>query len=144
MDNAAYNRYGNGIQQQLPLLMEDTPGMGRIAILSAGQPPNEVIFHLEDHFVLDKDGRCNVRYFPTIYQNYANLFDAARATYPQEMLPSDSKLYAIANGVVWEGKTKKTKHFDGLGDFVNHIQEVEKGGAAVISFGWRDFDTFTT
>ncbi len=119
-----------------------------VEILTETPPPKRDIFYLEDYFVLRPDGRFHPLYYPAegrAYNNvYNNIFEAARACYPQGMLPSDSKLYTIVNGEVLEGKTKKVKYFEHLEDFVDYIQKTEKKeGATVLSFGRRDFETLS-
>ena len=116
-----------------------------VEILTKTPPPRKDIFYLADHFVLRSDGKFHPRYYPVegrVFNNvYNNIFEAARDIYPKGMLPSDSKLYAIVNGEVLEGKTKKVKPFEALEDFVDYIQKTEKKeGATVISFGRRDFE----
>lgn len=128
MNNVAYDRYGGIIQ--LPLTFKDLPGIG--GIITGESAWSNVtrggIFYLEDHFIVTED-----------------VIKAARTAYPKDMLPSsNSKLYAIVNGQVLEGKTKKFKPFEDLEDFVYYIQTTEKEGATVVSFGRRDFKALTT
>lgn len=54
---------------------------------------------------------------------------------------SNSKIYAIVNGQVLEGKTKKVKPLEDLEDFVDYVQQTEKEeGATVVSFSRIDFE----
>ncbi len=145
MKKTDYDAHGRVIAHQLPLAFKDLPIIGGTTILRSEHQPSDIksgaIFYLADHFIIDRNGRCMPRYFPSSYKEYENIFEAAREVYPKEMLPSDSKLYAIVNGEVFEGKTKKVKPFEALEDFVDYVQTTEKKeGTTVVSFSKRDFD----
>ena len=144
MNPVNYDRYGKNVAKQLPLIFENFPIVGNIEFLTAMQPPNKSVFNLEDHFVLRDDGRFHPRYFPTRYTIHDNVFGAIRESYPVAMLPADSKLYAVINGIVMEGKTKKVKPFEHLEDFISYVQSVDKEGATVVSSNRRDFEALTT
>ena len=132
---------------QRPIVFADFPGIGNIGLLVSGgvaNSGNEGVFYLEDHFTLSHDGKLLPRHFLSKYRECSNVFEAARSEYPKDMLPSDSILYAVVNGHVFEGRTKKIKIFEELGDFVGYVQTVEKKGATIISFGRNDFESLTT
>ncbi|MBI2649815.1 hypothetical protein HYX04_00710 [Candidatus Woesearchaeota archaeon] len=142
MNKIGYDVYGRNVATQLPLFVGVVPGIGSVQILTTNQPSKKGIFYLEDHFVMTEDGRCSPRHFPTSHISYDNVFEAIRANYPTDMLPSDSKLYAIANGEIWEGRTKKPAH-DSLEKLVTQVEDRQEN-AAIVSFGRRDFEAFSS
>ncbi|MBS3114418.1 hypothetical protein J4448_04920 [Candidatus Woesearchaeota archaeon] len=112
-----------------------------VEFLITTPPPKKDVFFLADHLVLKKDGRCYPRYYPTKYSAHADIFGAIRESYPKNMLPSVSKLYAIVEGKAVASDTKKDKIPADLEAFISHIENVG-GSAAVVSFSQGDFDEF--
>ncbi len=123
----------------MPLIFGDFPIVGKIEILTAAEAPKKGTFWLEDNFVLREDGRFHPRYFPTRYAIHDNVFGAIRESYLDAMLPADSQLYAVVNGIVMGGKTKKVKPFENLEEFVNAVETVGDV-AVVVSYRRRDFE----
>ena len=121
-------------------------GVGLVKILGAQsspsvETPKDNVFFLGNHFVLGRDGHVTPRYFPSRYNtSYKDVVEAVRAHYPEEILPTDSGLFIVAEGNVVEGKTRIIKPFKTLGDFVNYVEGTGREGKTVVSYSRGDFE----